>query len=622
MNISTVGRPANQLMRPQGQQPNQRQGGIAMPQQMQKQQFQATTARQPGSMQTTQAQPQMMMQSTQMGQPQMSQALGFRDTGSFGDQQQEVSRMGTTSAPGGGMSTTRDLSKSGLQGVGWGLKPNAYSHDFGYGPIFMWDTQGPLQQMQGYQQGLLSYLESVLDTGADSSILGSIIGQGHIDQNQFNNIFSILQGSGQGLVDAAGQINPMLQEGLLSDSLTQGLFSAVLGNQATGQNGIIDRAQSMVDNGLFSPSQLSQLLGASGRAGQGADALASGGLFNSGEESRFNDIFNQVFGNASGASESGGVTATQESDFLNRLNQAGDAASGVSQTGGMDSGALDQLRSMFGGQSGRLSETASRGGLTEEEYNQNIASARQNVMDMGRASAANTFNASNFTGNPFAAMALNHDTNIQAGKAAGQARADANRYQADSRMNAERQLTDLFGAGAGLESDVAGGRRQGAGMLGNLASQAGDFYLGQGGQRLEGIGQQGNLASQLQDFLRTDAQGRVTGLEQQGNYADQLRNIFGDNASGYQQGIESILQSGDFLKGLEETDNRGRLDAFESLMQGSGLMNELAKEAARYQSQTMPSFLSELFQQSSQGLSGGGEQNTNLITQILKLLQG
>lgn len=561
-----------------------------------------------GGMHQVQPQQQSVMGGTntpQMlgGQTMMTQQQGF---GGAAPQQNNGAGTNQTRA-------TPDF--GGLRGVGQGKTPDSYVFNIpGFEPWGYVDTQKNLQQMQGYQQGLLEYLQSFTDRGNDSSLLNSMIGQGFIDQSTFDQIFGRNLGAGQGLVDAAQKIEPMLTDGLFSEPERQ----LIMDTFASAKNPM----EQLANSGLFTPDQLAKLTGAANKQGAGADALASGGLFNQGEEARFNDIFNQIFGKASGAGETGGVRSDQEADFTSRLDQAGNSASNIAQTGGMDSDALSQLRSLFGEQTDRVTQTAGRGGLTDAEYQQQISAAKQNVLDQGKANAANTFNASNFTDNPFAAMALKQNANVEAGKAMGQATANANQYQADSRMKAEDQLRSIFDSGAGLESDVASGRRQGASLEGDLASKAGDFYLGQGGQRIQGIGQQGDLAGRLQDFLKDDAQGRVTGLDQQNAYTDQLRKIFGDNQQGIQQGIDAILKGGGALQDLFKTDNQGRLDAYSGLLDGSKLMNDLNFDANKYQSQVMPNFLQGLFNQSVNNMGGGNQQDTNTIMQILKLLQG
>lgn len=533
-----------------------------------------------------------------------------------------------------------------LLGNGKYSGPGFYTNNLpGIGPVYTYDAQGPLQQLQGYQQGVLQMMQGLLDKdknsgdfysqivngqlGGDMDILSQIIGNGYIDSNTRDSIMGRLNNYSSGYSNTINQLQNLANQGQYTDA--EQTYLNDLGKPA------YNAANSML-GGLFSGNQMRDLEDWMTPLRTVGVSQALDGLFGSSDTNEFMSRFNQVFGGATGASQSGGVTADQESDFKNRLDKAGQSADWLADTGGMDSGALSQLRGLFDSQGGRLAGTAQRGGLTNDEFNQTIASTKQDIMDKGKQAAANTYNGTNFTGSPFAAGALANQMNVEAGKAAGQARADLNKYQADSRMKAEDQFTNMLTSRAGMEGDVAGRRAQGSSMLGDLADKAGNFYLGQGDQRLKGIGQAGDMTSQLKDFLQTDAEGKMAGLDKVGQFSDFMKDMYGENSKGKFDAIDSLLKSSDYTKDILQTDSAGRMSGLEQLLSGMKGWGDIFGSMNEYDAKGMPSFLSSIFNtagsrvgqynpswqdvQNSKQTSTSSGGSTAQLAQLLQMLSG
>lgn len=202
--------------------------------------------------------------------------------------------------------------------------------------------------------------------------------------------------------------------------------------------------------------------------------------------------------------DNGLFSAADNQQFNQDYGQAHGSASNLAATGGVDPGEWAALMGQFGANEGRLGATADRGALTGDEYNNDLASAQQDVEDKYRGAAESTYNSGNIGGSPFAGAALLSKGATEGGKARASAKTGLDQFQANTRLQAANDLSGLIGTHS--EADLGLGRNKIAGQgtlnelintLSSRQNQSGQGKLDANRILAQLTGQEGDIASKL-----------------------------------------------------------------------------------------------------------------------------
>lgn len=245
--------------------------------------------------------------------------------------------------------------------------------------------------------------------------------------NQQNSQNQLLQGNQQG---AFGVLNTLLNQNYLD----QGQVNAAKGEYGDVVGGLSDAITS-------------------------ANNLAGNGLFSNDQRKQFNSSYDPAMASAQDYSKTGGIGDDEYNALMNE----------------------------FGADRGQLQTIAGRGGLTADEYGQNLSSGYQSVLDAAKDAAQSGYNSANLGSTPFAAMSVMSNGAANAGKNRAAVKADLDKYQSDTRLQAQNALESLLGK----ESDTRMSR----------ASNKG-----------KGLDAMTSLLSALTGYQGKDAQGKVDAL--------------------------------------------------------------------------------------------------------------
>lgn len=255
---------------------------------------------------------------------------------------------------------------------------------------------------------------------------------------------------GYGVTPAGQNVNQQL--GLPSDAVN------LQGNTILSQqNSAINQANNQAAN----QSDLAQQ-----QAGQNLVSQHQQGAFG---------VLNQLLNQGYISEAQKKAAQAQYGGVLGGLGDAQGIATGLAQTGGYSPDEWQGMLGNLAGIQGMYSDVANRGGLTDPEYNRILDSTRRDVMDMGRAAAESTFNASNVSSSPFAASALMSRAARDTGTALADRRADLDKYQADSRETGRQGLLGALGAQAGLYDSRVGNQQAGLNALMSALGLQGDI---------------------------------------------------------------------------------------------------------------------------------------------------
>jgi hypothetical protein len=228
---------------------------------------------------------------------------------------------------------------------------------------------------------------------------------------------------------------------------------------------------------------------------------------------------NALRGNLNEIAGRGLFTDTEWSKIEQAMGPMMGNAQNLATTGGLDEN-YDRAASGLNTQYGNLASIWTQGGdMTPAEVEQVLAAAGQDVEDAGRAAAANTFNATNISGTPFAAQAILADTATEAAKNRARTKADVSVSQAQS-------------------------RRAAASAAAQVASALGQLSIGKGQNRIAGQSAWNQVGRILVDALGMHAGGRMDANKMLLGLLDTDRGIAGDLAK-----IDMSTMP-DFVKGI------------------------------------------------------------------------
>ncbi len=324
--------------------------------------------------------------------------------------------------------------------------------------------------------------------------------------------------------------------GLLGDLLKQGGISNAQRGQATNRyNDVLAQlrtasgyAGNMAQNGLYSDTQRAGYMDNFNTASNGARDMAANGGYSNDDMALLNGNYNDVRGKYSEFSDNGGYSDAD----MNLLN-----------------GNYSDVRNRYTG-------LADNGALRAGEYQQSLASGRQDVMDSFKNAAESTFNQSNAAGKPFAGTAVMTEGAREAGANMARVRADLDKYQADTRMKGIEGLSGVANDQAGFYGDRAKNKLASIEGLSGVANDQAGLYSDRAGNRLAGTSELGSLAGEYGDYLKTDAGGKLEAINQ----------------------LNSIANSG-----LNASDSLAKIDTMAGEGANQGLMDKL-QERLGYQS--------------------------------------
>lgn len=180
---------------------------------------------------------------------------------------------------------------------------------------------------------------------------------------------------------------------------------------------------------------------------------------------------------------------------MSGLRDAAGNASELARTGGVGSD-FGQMMSNARANYARLAEIANRGGLTAAEYDQNINAVGQEVQDQGNAAAAAAINNQLGAGSPLAAAAILSSNAKDRGKAQAGVRADLDRYQSDTRMQAHNAITNLVGMVANAQNQLGQNKVSGNNAWTNALQSMFTGINADQGMRMNALGQMAGLVGQ------------------------------------------------------------------------------------------------------------------------------
>lgn len=144
---------------------------------------------------------------------------------------------------------------------------------------------------------------------------------------------------------------------------------------------------------------------------------------------------------------------------MDQLKDAYGRTVGFSETGGYGEEEYGALMGGYNDAYGKLADVAGRGAMTDAEYNNNLTSARQDVLDRFKSAASSGFNAlQNKGAATFAGMSVMAQGAREAGANQASARAALDQYQADTRMKGMEGMRNTVDSASSLAGNRAGNK--------------------------------------------------------------------------------------------------------------------------------------------------------------------